>query len=89
MSSQYRTVAAGLGVGAICIVMASLKWQHLLMFIALTFVSWAVWWFKSASRISHPPVIKEPRRARRGRPTPNNIYQFPTATWNVSDAAGS
>lgn len=91
MSSQSRTVWAGLGVGAICIMMASLKGQHLLLFIALSFVSWAVWWFKSANRISPPVVKEEPRRtSRRSRSTTrDNVYKFPGATWSVSDAAGS
>lgn len=90
MSSQYRTVAAGLGVGAICLVMASLKWQHLLMFFALAGVSWAIWWFRSTSKPAQAPM-PQPRRAmsRRNRPEKDNIYAFPAAGWNVSDATGS
>lgn len=91
MSSQSRTVWAGLGVSAICIMMASLKGQHLLMFIAMSFVSWAVWWFKAANRINSPVVKQEPRRtSRRGRSTTReNVYKFPGAHLSVSDAAGS
>ena len=90
MSSQYRTVAAGLGVGAICIMMASLKWQHLLMFFAVAGVSWAVWsWFKSAGHVR--PAAAEPRRpaSRRKGKTRDNVYQIRTGQWHVSDAAGS
>ncbi len=90
MSSHYRTVALGLGVGAICLVMASLKWQHLLMFFALAGVGWALWsWFRSGSRnavqIPGRSGATTPISGRRVHtPGDNNVYQFP-AKWNVPD----
>lgn len=100
MSSHYRTVAAGLGVGAVCLVMASLRWQHLLMFFALAGVGWAVWsWFRTAGQKNPPanetldlPVFTPPFPTRRPSTgtsgtsaRENNVYQFPTRQWNLTD----
>lgn len=96
MSSLFRTASAGLGALVVCLAMASLKWQFLL--VGFAFVS-VVWGLRSCSiharrSQQRKPFGEEPayysRRHRPGRQ--DNVLSFPMADWatqGVSDASGS
>lgn len=95
MSSQFRTALAGFGVIAICLVMASLKWQFLLLALAFAGVFAGILsWRQPSNRLDSLGFFDEPRRyGRRGRRHgSDNVLSFPQAGWTttgVSDASGS
>ncbi|MBY0358426.1 MAG: hypothetical protein K2W82_10535 [Candidatus Obscuribacterales bacterium] len=92
MSSQFRTAFAGFGVLAVCLAMASLKWQFLLVGLAFAgiFCGYMNW-----RQLVGRPEPKEDlfadldryeRRSRRRRR--ENVLAFPEGSWSVSDASG-
>ena len=94
MASPFRTALVGLGVMAVCIMMASLKGHHLLLAFAAASLVFAIRsWLVSHKPTSAKPVAPElpaRHRARTGEHrVTGRIYQFPTHALNVSDASGS
>lgn len=94
MASPFRTAFVGLGVMAVCIMMASLKGHHLLLAFAAASVVVAIRsWLMAHKPNSAKPVAPELPARHRSRTgehrAPGRIYQFPTHALNVSDASGS
>lgn len=85
MLCQVRTIGAGIGVLAVCFMLASLSWQNLLLGFALASIAWAGWSCSVQLRPRKndkqlpPPLEFDPTRRRRD--PSGNIYSFPTADW--------
>lgn len=97
MSSQVRTVFAGLGVAAVCFAFAALEWRHLLALFAVAGIAWGFSGWLRQNRSTEAPSILQSRDTRRRRRTgeldlKENVLSFPTTEWGmpgVSDASGS
>ena len=86
MLCQVRTIGAGIGVLAVCFMLASLSWQYVLLGFALSSIAWACW---SASNQLRPrkreqqlpqPLAFDPQRRR--LESPDNVYSFPSQEWS-------
>lgn len=96
MSSIFRTAFAGIGALVVCLAMASLKWQFLLLGFAFASVFWGVRSCSSQAKRKPQrlPLVQEPLYySRRHRSVhENNILSFPMTEWaqqGISDATGS
>jgi hypothetical protein len=85
MLCQLRTIGAGIGVLAICFMLASLSWQYLLLGFALASIAWACWSCahqlrprKREEQLTAPAAFNP---ARRRASAPDNVYDFPGKEW--------
>lgn len=79
MLCQFRTIGAGIGVLAVCFMLASLSWQYVLLGFAIAGISWALWscsvQLKENDNTPRPRNVQAfERRQRRSRA---NVYNFP------------
>lgn len=87
MLCQLRTLGAGIGVLAICFMLASLSWQFLLLGFALASIAWAFWSCSRQLRSHRRPTELPPPVAFRRRQPPAtadeaaNVYDFPAQQW--------
>lgn len=94
MSSQIRTALFGLGVIAVCFMLASLKGHHLLMAFAGASLVCGIWsWMQHSQKPSAGQMPGPELRTRRSRNNPvagpSNVYPFPVRGFEMSDASGS
>jgi hypothetical protein len=88
MLYQLRTIGAGVAVVALCFLLASSSWQFLLLGFAIASIVWAFWSWSAQLRPEKPaqptPLeFGEPRRRRRQRRDPANVYSFPANEWDA------
>jgi len=85
MLCQVRTIGVGIGVLAVCFMLASLSWQYVLLGFALASIAWACW---SCARQLRPrkretqmtsPLTFDATRRRRA--APDNVCSFPAQEW--------
>ena len=83
MLCQLRTIGAGVGALAICLMLSSLSWQFVLTGFAVASIAWAFW---SWSNQLNPPKPAPRKNAvafeRRPRANRENVYAFPAHEWN-------
>lgn len=79
MGEGLRTIGLGSIVATVCLAVATLSWDHLLMALAAVAVAWTFWSLTHQSRnrqidFSLPENVSQmpKRRKRKGR-----IYHFP------------
>ena len=83
MLCQLRTIGAGVGALAICLMLSSLSWQFVLAGFAVASIGWAFWsWSVQLS----PPKVAPRKNAiafqPRRRVNRQNLYSFPAQDWN-------
>ncbi len=90
MLCQFRTIGAGVGILTICLMLACLSWQFILLGFALSSVCWAVWsWTmqsgQTQARGRRASVAPFERRSTGRRA--ENVYRFPTRDWMLESEA--
>ena len=98
MASQFRTALAAAGVLTICVSLMMMKGHHILMTFALGGIACGLWsWLeyarKTAARKAAMNSVSEEDyytyHRNKMQADNKNVYQFPAAQWQMSDASGS
>lgn len=90
MLCQFRTIGSGVGVLAVCFMLASLSWQFLLLGFALASVIWAVWSWTTQFAHAQPrgkDASVEPFVRRGSGLRGQNVYRFPARDWMLEGEA--
>jgi len=93
MSSPARTLIGGITVIAVCILLSSLSWLHVLVVFGLSSVGWGLWsWLSELekrrklermqrrARLEPRPRTRRPRVKRVG-----NVYELSPRIWRADD----